>query len=219
VLPLAVGLATTALAAAHGPLWLRAGVEVVGPYVVGRVLADAPMGRLLAALSAGTVLGGLLRPSHPWWWTFALLLPGLVVLGLLVSIGQLHARRRRGDSDVGVTDLGARVGALVSLVSLTLVGVLIFMSTAGERLDLEARSVERQVSRALSLLDVTIDDRSALDRSIASVVDAPLVRSSWDGERLRVWFEVRLGILPVRCVTGIGDGVRWSTAVHTGPCT
>jgi hypothetical protein len=218
LLPAAVGLASTGFAATHGPLWLRLAVELLGPYAVGRVLSDVPLGRLLAALAAASVLGGLVRPSQPWWWTFALLLPGLAVLGLVVSIGQLHGRRR-GGPEVAVADLRARIGALVTLISISFVGVLVFMSTSEGQLDLRAASTEGQLAGMLRAMDGAAVDRSELDDVVADNVDAPMVRSSWDGEWLRLWFEIRLGILPVRCVTGITGEGGWDTAVHTGPCT
>jgi hypothetical protein len=218
VLPFAVGLAVTALAATDANVVVQLVVQLGGAYVIGRVLWDEPLGRLLAALVAAGLLAALIDHGEPWWWPLAQLPVGLVSAALPVSIGQLQGRRADGGPDAELVDLRARVGALVTLVSITLVAILVFMSVAGDQMDRRAHITDLQLELALADLDGTTLDRSDLSDWIAGEVDAALVRSTWDGEWLRLWFEVRIGLLPVRCVTGISGDAGWSTAVRTGPC-
>jgi hypothetical protein len=217
LLPFALGLVLTGLSVAHASLWLRAAVEVAGLYVVGRVLRDVPLGRILAALAGPGVLATLVDPARPWWWPFVLLPAGLVVDAVPVSVGQLHAARATG-SRAGLDEARARAGALVTLVSVSLLGILAFFTFGRSQLDHRNHSVEGRLDVVLHSLDGRTDDRSEVAGWITLGTDVHLVRSSWDGEWLRLWFEVRTGILPTGCVTGITGEGGWDTGSYLGPC-
>jgi hypothetical protein len=217
LLPFALGLALTGLAVAHVGLGPRAGVEVLGLYLVGRVLFDAPLTPLLAAFAAPGVLAALVDPTRPWWWPFVLLPAGLVVDAVPVSIGQLHRCRAVG-TRAQHEEVRTRAGALVTLVSISLVGTLAFFAFGRTQLDHRNRAIEGRLDLVLGSLDGRTDDHSSVADWITLGSDVHLVRSSWDGHWLRLWFEVRTGILPTGCVTGTtGDG-GWDTGSYLGPC-